>query len=68
MDRIDAEEFGKDLVLALAGSGKIRDTRDAVEEYERFMNAMVTRGNIDPDEDDEDDDDYDDEDEDDDDM
>lgn len=56
MDRIDVENFAKNLVLALAQSGKLADEKEAVDTYSRFIDEMDRRGNIDPPEDDEEDD------------
>lgn len=58
MDRIDVENFAKNLVLAMARSGNIKDVNDAVSKYAAFINRMDLDGHIDPDIDEDDDEEY----------
>ena len=56
MDKYDVDDFARNVVVALAHSGKIDDSVQAVDQYDAFIKTMDARGNIDPEEDDDDDD------------
>lgn len=57
MDKIDVQNFGKNLVLAMARCGTIQNAKDAAEAYVLFNRSMRQLGQIDPEVEDDDDED-----------